>query len=178
MPVMMADTPSLVDQVAALTKTVDAMMLFMKEREQQMDYIIKRLESKDAGKTSMEESSRTQVDNGNGAIDVDNLEKHASIIDDPISAKAMMKLIKKAVKRKLEGKSSSSSAYYKPYSRRIEGLKMPVGYQPPYFRQFDGKGNPRQHVAHFVETCNNAGTDGDWMVKQFVRPLKRNAFDW
>jgi len=55
---------------------------------------------------------------------------------------------------------------------------MPLSYQPPKFQQFDGKGNPRQHVAHFVETCNNAGTNGDLMVKQFVRSLKGNAFDW
>ncbi|KAB2609063.1 hypothetical protein D8674_012231 [Pyrus ussuriensis x Pyrus communis] len=55
---------------------------------------------------------------------------------------------------------------------------MPMGYQPPKFMQFDGKGNPKQHVAHFIETCNNAGTEGDYLVKQFVRSLKSNAFDW
>ncbi|KAL0361041.1 UNVERIFIED_CONTAM: hypothetical protein Sradi_3788600 [Sesamum radiatum] len=55
---------------------------------------------------------------------------------------------------------------------------MPTGYQPPKLQQFDGKGNPKQHIAHFIETCNNAGTDGDHLVKQFVRSLKGNAFDW
>ena len=55
---------------------------------------------------------------------------------------------------------------------------MPTGYQPPKFQQFDGKGNPKQHIAHFIETCNNAGTDGDRLVKQFVRSLKGTAFDW
>ncbi|KAL0295372.1 UNVERIFIED_CONTAM: hypothetical protein Sangu_3199900 [Sesamum angustifolium] len=35
-----------------------------------------------------------------------------------------------------------------------------MSYQPPKFQQFDGKGNPKQHVAHFVETHNNAGTYG------------------
>ncbi|KAK4406773.1 hypothetical protein Sango_0683800 [Sesamum angolense] len=54
---------------------------------------------------------------------------------------------------------------------------MPMGYQPPKFQQFDGKGNPKQHVAHFVETCNNAGTYGDHLVKQLIRSLKGNAFD-
>ncbi|KAK4411746.1 hypothetical protein Sango_0247600 [Sesamum angolense] len=54
---------------------------------------------------------------------------------------------------------------------------MPMGYQPPKFQQFDGKGNPKQHVAHFVETYNNAGTYGDHLIKQFVRSLKDNAFD-
>ncbi|KAH7840884.1 hypothetical protein Vadar_022933 [Vaccinium darrowii] len=69
-------------------------------------------------------------------------------------------------------------SYTKPYTRRIEQLKMPENYQPPKFLQFDGMGNPKQHVAHFVETCSNAGTDGDLLVKQFVRSLKGYAFDW
>ncbi|KAH7860922.1 hypothetical protein Vadar_019555 [Vaccinium darrowii] len=54
---------------------------------------------------------------------------------------------------------------------------MPENYQPPKFLQFDGMGNPKQHVAHFVETCSSAGTDGDLFVKQFVRSLKDYAFD-
>ncbi|KAK4397456.1 hypothetical protein Sango_1582200 [Sesamum angolense] len=80
---------------------------------------------------------------------------------------------------KIEGSSKSSLTYSKPYTPRIDSLKMPMGYQPQKFQQFDGgKGNPKQHVAHFVETCNNAGTYGDYLVKQFVRSLKGNAFDW
>ncbi|GAA0183345.1 hypothetical protein LIER_42391 [Lithospermum erythrorhizon] len=55
---------------------------------------------------------------------------------------------------------------------------MPQGYQPPKFQYFDGVGNPKQHIAHFIETCHNAGTDGDHMVKKFVRPLKGNSFEW
>ncbi|KAM1305606.1 hypothetical protein ACFX2F_023124 [Malus domestica] len=55
---------------------------------------------------------------------------------------------------------------------------MPRGYQSPNFMQFDGKGNPKQHVAHFIETCNNAGMEGDYLIKQFVHSLKGNAFNW
>ncbi|CAL9004722.1 unnamed protein product [Prunus brigantina] len=74
--------------------------------------------------------------------------------------------------------SRDTLMYSKPYTRRIDNLRMPTGYQPPKFQQFDGKGNPKQHIAHFIETCNNAGTEGDHLVKQFVRSLKGNAFDW
>ncbi|KAK2982876.1 hypothetical protein RJ640_019465, partial [Escallonia rubra] len=76
------------------------------------------------------------------------------------------------------GPSRNNLMYSKPYTKRIDNMRMPTGYQPPKFQQFDGKGNPKQHVAHFVETCNNAGTEGDLLVKQFVRSLKGNAFDW
>jgi len=55
---------------------------------------------------------------------------------------------------------------------------MPYGYQPTKFNQFDGRGNPKQHVAHFIETCNNAGTGSDLLVKQLVGTLKGIVFDW
>ena len=55
---------------------------------------------------------------------------------------------------------------------------MPNGYQLPKFLQFDGKENPKQHIAYFVETCENVGIQGGLLVKQFVRSLKGNAFDW
>ncbi|KAK3017447.1 hypothetical protein RJ639_006235 [Escallonia herrerae] len=45
----------------------------------------------------------------------------------------------------------------KPYTKRIINIKKAFGYQPPKFQQFDGKANPRQHIAHFIETCNDAG---------------------
>jgi len=60
----------------------------------------------------------------------------------------------------------------------MDALRMSYGYQPPKLQLFDGKGNPKKHVAHFTETCNNAGTDSDLKVKQFVRTMKCIAFDW
>ena len=54
----------------------------------------------------------------------------------------------------------------------IDHLRMLNGYKPPKFQQFDGNDNPKQHVAHFIETCETAGTRGDLLVKQFVRILK------
>jgi len=54
----------------------------------------------------------------------------------------------------------------------------PHGYQPPKFNQFDGKGNPKQHIAHFIGMCNNVDMEGDQLVKQFALTLKGIAFDW
>ena len=55
---------------------------------------------------------------------------------------------------------------------------MYEGYQPPKFQQFDGKANPRQHVEHFIKTCNVDGTYGNYIVKEFVRSLRENVFNW
>ncbi|KAK9740008.1 hypothetical protein RND81_03G004100, partial [Saponaria officinalis] len=83
-----------------------------------------------------------------------------------------------AIKSHLGKDSFRSFHYIKPYNKRIDNLRMPLSYQPPKFQQFDRKDDPKQHIAHFIETCNNAGTDGHLLVKQFARSLKRIAFDW
>ena len=51
-------------------------------------------------------------------------------------------------------------------------MRMPNEYQPPKFLQFDSKGNPEQHIDHFVETCENVGTQEGLLVKQFACSLK------
>ncbi|KAL0375686.1 UNVERIFIED_CONTAM: hypothetical protein Scaly_0686200 [Sesamum calycinum] len=80
--------------------------------------------------------------------------------DGLIPVDQLKEFIEGTIKSKIEGSSKSSLTYSKLYTPRIDSLKMPMGYQPPKFQQFDGKGNPKQHTVHFVETCNNAGTYG------------------
>ena len=92
-------------------------------------------------------------------------------------AEQIQSLIVNVVKAQLGEGSRKANLYTKPYTKRIDLLRVPYGYQPPKFNQFDGKGNPKQHTAHFIETCSNAGTKGDRLVKQFVRSLKGIAFD-
>jgi len=33
-------------------------------------------------------------------------------------------------------------------------------------------------LRHFIETCNDVGTYGDYLIKEFIRSLRENAFDW
>jgi len=87
-------------------------------------------------------------------------------------------LIANAVKLQLGGGACKTYLYTKPYAKRVDALYMPRGYQPPRFQQFDRKGNPKQHVAHFVETYNNAGINDDLMVKQLDQTLKGIAFNY
>ena len=87
-------------------------------------------------------------------------------------------MIANSIRTQYGGTAQTFSSYSKPYTQRIDNLKMSIGYQPPKFQQFDGKGNPKQHVAHFIETCETAGARGDLLVRQFVWTLKGNAFDW
>ena len=108
--------------------------------------------------------------------------KHAKEIqlscDGMIPINQIKVFIMGTIKDKYEVATKSSLTYARPYIARIDSLKIPANYQPPNFQQFDGKGIPKQCVSHFIETCKNVGTYDDYLVKQFVRFFKVNAFDW
>ncbi|KAL0282948.1 UNVERIFIED_CONTAM: hypothetical protein Sangu_2921100 [Sesamum angustifolium] len=57
---------------------------------------------------------------------------------------------------------------------------MPMGYQPLKFQQFDGKGNPKQHVAHFIEHATMQGHMKEEPVVDYInrwRNLSLNCKD-
>ncbi|KAK4706254.1 hypothetical protein R3W88_034199 [Solanum pinnatisectum] len=95
-----------------------------------------------------------------------------------LSIQQLQDMITNTIRAQYGGTPQSSLYYSKPYTRRITCLSMSTNYQPSKLQQFNGKGNLRQYIAHFVETCSNARTYDDLLVKQFVRLLKGNAFDW
>ncbi|KAK4397746.1 hypothetical protein Sango_1250100 [Sesamum angolense] len=150
-PVMVINATTIEEQLADLTRAIKGLMKHVQEQDAQIARLINKADNVDASHVMGKQ-----------------VEAHDELKE----------FIEGTIKSKIEGSSKSSLTYSKPYTPRIDSLKMPMGYQPPKFQQFDGKGNPKQHVAHFVETCNNAGTYGDHLVKQFVRSLKGNAFDW
>ncbi|KAA0051503.1 retrotransposon gag protein [Cucumis melo var. makuwa] len=67
-------------------------------------------------------------------------------------------MIANSIRTQYGGPPQTTFMYSKLYTKRIDKLRMPLGYQPPKFQQFDGKGNPKQHIAHFIETCENHQT--------------------
>ncbi|KAH1130236.1 hypothetical protein J1N35_001614, partial [Gossypium stocksii] len=72
-------------------------------------------------------------------------------------------LVKEAIKDQFESVDPPLYTYSKPYTQRIDRLKKLKNYQPPKFQQFDGKRNPHEHIAHFVESYNSVGIDRDLM---------------
>ena len=179
MPVMMTNTTSSEEQVSTIAQTLEELMKSMKEREAMRDTQITLLMGKmgNTSRLNCEDESFRPKQTHNDRPENSTKDLNFSI-EGSISPDQLKELIKEAIKDQVGGGSQASIAYAKPYTQRIDLLRMPQNYQPPKFQQFEGKGNPRQHVAYFVETCNNAGTYRDLMVKQFVCSLKGNAFDW
>ncbi|KAL0423943.1 UNVERIFIED_CONTAM: hypothetical protein Sradi_0929100 [Sesamum radiatum] len=170
------------EQLASLTRAIEGLTKHVQEQDAQIARLINKADNVDAShvmRKQVEAHDEVEASTKQHYTERDKYAKELQISSDGlIPVDQLKEFIEGTIKSKIEGSSKSSLTYSKPYTPRIDNLKMPMGYQPPKFQQFDGKGNPKQHVAHFVETCNNAGTYGDHLVKQFVRSLKGNAFDW
>ncbi|XP_070050397.1 uncharacterized protein [Nicotiana tomentosiformis] len=157
MQAMVKNTPSVEEQLANLTEAIAGLTKCLQNQDARINKltdmvgILMEEESTHApGKLPESNSPPRQV---------------ASAKAIPVSSKGMFPIdqlkefIEGTIKSKYEVVTKSSLTYAKPYT-------------------FDGKGNPKQHATHFVETHNNAGSYGDYLIKQFVRSLKGNAFDW
>ncbi|XP_019184273.1 PREDICTED: uncharacterized protein LOC109179164 [Ipomoea nil] len=189
---MATNTKSVEEQLARIAKSLEGMAVALQNQEKRLNTLDNRVGSimeeqgsralgkKPEGKEEVgQQSPPPPVSHaaGEAASHLPATEKSIPVTEDMIPVDQLKDYIMGAIKGKLD-EGQPSYSYDKPYTQRIEELKMPYDYQPPKFQQFDGKGNPRQHIAHFVETCNDAGTYGDLLVKQFVRSLKGSAFDW
>jgi len=179
MSMMMTKTTSLEDQMTNLTKIVEGLSTSLKAKDHEIAKLMNKLETmNEGGQTSA--TKALQVDQLDVIEDstIGAARNIHGITNGIFSMNQLKELIKEAIMDQVESSVQSSYSYVKPYTQRIDLLRMPLSYQPPKFQQFDGKENPRQHIAHFMETCNNAETNGHLMVKQFVRSLKGNAFNW
>ncbi|KAM1512695.1 hypothetical protein ACFX1Z_024226 [Malus domestica] len=181
--VMTIGVTSVEEQLAQMNEAIARLTRTVEEKDLQIAALVNRLEVQDGEKPNPkidplkkedDEEEEPQVEKN----DVKPEPDQAAALMGSLSIQQLQEMITNTIKAQYEWSSHTSLFYSKPYSKKIDALKMPRGYQPPKFMQFDGKGNPKQHVAHFVETCNNAGTEGDYLAKQFVRSLKGNAFEW
>ncbi|KAM2672670.1 hypothetical protein EV1_008331 [Malus domestica] len=170
--VMTIDVTSVEEQLAQMNEAIARLTRTVEEKDLQIAALVSRLEPHDNENLNPEDEPQVEKNDAKPKPD------QAAALMGSLSIQQLQEMITNTIKAQYEGSSNTSGLYSKPYSKKIDALRMPRGYQPPKFMQFDGKGNPKQHVAHFVETCNNAGTEGDYLAKQFVRSLKGNAFEW
>ncbi|KAM1954133.1 hypothetical protein ACFX16_023838 [Malus domestica] len=181
--VMTIGVTSIEEQLAQMNEAIARLTQIVEEKNLQIAALVSRLEPQDGENPNPEDDL---LKRGAGEEDEPPVERidvkpepdQAAALMGSLSIQQLQEMITNTIKAQYEGSSNTSGLYLKPYSKKIDALRMPRGYQPPKFMQFDGKGNPKQHIAHFVETCNNAGTKRDYLAKQFVRSLKGNAFEW
>lgn len=172
---MTTEVKTIEEQLAIMQQTLEKLAKDDKEK----DVIIKRQDQKIASlmqRLKKHQEKRSSDDDSDG--ESKSIGTKNRTLSGSISIQQIQEMVSSAIKTYVGGGSHEIHLHTKPYTKRIDKLQMPTSYQPPNFQQFDGKGNPKQHIVHFIETCNSAGTEGDLLVKQFVRSLKGVAFEW
>ncbi|KAL0381955.1 UNVERIFIED_CONTAM: hypothetical protein Scaly_0482800 [Sesamum calycinum] len=164
-PIMVTNATTIQEQLASLTTAIEGLTKHVQEQDAQIARLINKTDNVDAshimGK-QVEAHDEVEAPANQHYTDKDKYTKELQISFDGLILMDQLKEFNDGtIRSKIEGSLKSSLTYSKTYTPRIDGLKMPMGYQPPKFQQFDCKCNPKQHVAHFVEMCNNAGTYGD-----------------
>ncbi|TYJ97447.1 ty3-gypsy retrotransposon protein [Cucumis melo var. makuwa] len=160
----------------------------MAETERKVNFLMKVVEEQDHEITTLREQMQTHeiaessqtlvvkaIDKGKNVVQ-ENQPQQQSVFVPSLSVQKLQDMIANSIRAQYGGPLQTTLMYSKPYTKRIDNSRMPLGYQPEKFQQFDGKSNPKQHIAHFVETCENAESRGDQLVRKFVRSLKGNAF--
>ncbi|KAL0413181.1 UNVERIFIED_CONTAM: hypothetical protein Sradi_1519800 [Sesamum radiatum] len=154
--VMMVQTTSVEEQIASFTAAVENLLKHVQTRNDQLNKLHNKFQSTTPSNEFEEQDFSIECFTSKG-IPVST--------NGFISVEHVKNTVNEAIAKIYETRVQVFKSYMKPYTKRIEQLRMPENYQPPKFQQFNGQGDPRQHIAHFVETCNNAGTDGDLLVK-------------
>ena len=126
MPVMMTNTTSLEEQVSTIAQALEELMKSMKERETLRDAQITILMDKmgNTFRLNHEDESSRPKQTYNDKPESSTKDLNFST-DGSISPDQLKELIREAIKDQVGGGSQAFIAYAKPYTQRIDLLRMP-----------------------------------------------------
>ncbi|TYK09793.1 ty3-gypsy retrotransposon protein [Cucumis melo var. makuwa] len=166
MSVMVTNVDTSENRMTELEKKVNMLMKVVEERDYEIAFLKNHIESHDAAESSHKHTVKN-TDKGKAVMQESQSQNSTSI--ESLSVQQLQEMIANSIKTQYGGPAQTFSLYSKPYMKRIDNLRMPNGYQPPKFQQFDGKGNPKQHVAHFIETCETADMLEQLLENQLIQ---------
>ena len=118
-------------RVVLLTKTLE-------DKDIQIATLMNKLKVKDLGESSHDHKfTSAKDDKGREIENTPRQEQSTSVAS--LSVQQLQDTITNTIQAQYRGSSTSSLIYSKPYMKRIDNMRMPNGYQPPKFLQFDGK---------------------------------------
>ena len=141
---MMINTSTMEEKMAKMEQRVVLLTKALEDKDLQIATLMNKLEIQDFGESSHGHKFTSAKDDEGREIEN--------------TPQQLQDMITNTIRAQYGGSTMSSLTYSKPYTKCIDNMRMPNGYQPPKFLQFDGKGNPKQHIAHFIKTCENVGT--------------------
>jgi len=141
MPIMMTGAANLEEQLASIKATLDRLSKESAEKEAQIKCqndqiaeLTKRLEKKFSEASNKGSGAEDSGKESHHSEDSDNNRKSKKGCSlGSMSVEQIQSLVANAVKVQLGGGSHKTTLYTKPYTKRIDALRMPHGYQPPKF---------------------------------------------
>ena len=156
MPVMMTNTSTMEEKMIEMEQKVAFLTKTLEDKDVKIATLMNKLEVQDSGESSLDpkhqpsftlKGENARVDKGKG---VEDASQHGlSTLMVSLSIQQLQDMITNIIQAQYGGSSTTSLIYSKPYTKRINNMRMSNGYQPPKFLQFDGKGNPNDVNAYF-----------------------------
>ncbi|KAH0643806.1 hypothetical protein KY290_033918 [Solanum tuberosum] len=178
---LMADLTDMDEKFAMMEQTIEALKKSVDDKNLHIAQLMNKLEAFTPGELSHVPTCPPGFDQRNKDVEESltkskfQKEKQSASVA-ALYVQQLQDMITNTIRAQYGGTPQSSLYYSKLDTRRIDCLSMPTNYQPPKLQQFDGKGNPRQHIAHFVETCSNAGTHAHDMELSIASHGKTSSF--
>ncbi|KAL0456122.1 UNVERIFIED_CONTAM: hypothetical protein Slati_0951400 [Sesamum latifolium] len=122
--VMMVQTTSLKEQTASLTTAVENLLKNIQARDDQLNKLHDKLQNTPALNEFEEQDLSVECNTSKGI--------HVST-DGFISIEHVKNTVNKTIAKIYETRGQAFKSYVKPYTKRIEQLRMPENYQPPKF---------------------------------------------
>ena len=129
MTMMMTSSTSLEKQVAFLAKSVKSLAANMKKKDEQIAFIMEKITILIGEKPTTSNQNQfpsLQEECGNLANEVS--QKQEQQANKVVTPRQLKELIKKAIKDQNENVIQPSYTYIKPYSQRINHLRIPQSY--------------------------------------------------
>ncbi|MBA0583900.1 hypothetical protein Gorai_014741 [Gossypium raimondii] len=135
MNVMTTNTTSLEEKVEFLVKMVESLTASLKEKDDQMTFVMKRLLDLIGKRLVNEEVQHENLPQELGEQSNVQFSKDPQpTINEVVTTNQLKELIKETIKDQVECVIQPSYTYAKMYFYRIDHIKMLASYQPPKFQ--------------------------------------------
>ncbi|KAM1162186.1 hypothetical protein ACFX1Q_001999 [Malus domestica] len=136
--VMTIGVTSIEEQLAQMNEAIARLTRTVEEKDLQIAALVNRLEAQDDDKPDPDDDPLKGRAGGDEEPPVKKIDgkpepDQAAALMGSLSIQQLQEMITNIIKAQYEGSSHTSLFYSKPYSKKIDALRMPRGYQPPKF---------------------------------------------
>ncbi|KAA0048559.1 ty3-gypsy retrotransposon protein [Cucumis melo var. makuwa] len=125
MSVMVTNVDTSENRIAELEKKVNMLIKEVEERDYEIAFLKNHIESRDAVESSHEHTVKN-TDKRKTAMRESQPQNSTSIAS--LSVQQLQEMIENSIKTQYGGPAQTFSLYSKPYTKRIDNLRMPNGY--------------------------------------------------